>query len=212
MGASSKVISSKGYSVGEVFDDLCASAEYESGHGSYTGNLSSYCRITRCARTFENVPHTQKEIKERRQIIDGIIEDVLPRLDKRDFAYINNGVVEYHIITTKIVSEKDSGTPKFELGFAIHSNYSVAMKYDIGKDKVLAFCKTKKEAREKLMSYVKDYPHAGVLKEYRRVSGSVGICHIEQKVKVVSKPPKTVPKGAVVKPVYDYTFFGWVPE
>ena len=194
MGACSVSEIRKGESAGRVFDKMCEEYIREYGDDSYNGTFSTcdFCGISlRMTGMFKqsNVKTAEKHIREH-----------MDRMGKRDAYAVDMGIDHYEIVKTKLVSTKRKPS--------VH--YFVA-NYETGK-RVKTF-----EQLDKAKVYATDTATKEGTELY------VGKCFSDQyghdelfttvtDVKIKKSKPKTVPKGAVLKEIHAYYFYGWAAE
>lgn len=194
MGACSVSEMRNGESAARVFEEIRETCIAEHGDNEYNGTFSTcdFCGITlRMPGAFTNA-----NIRAATQYIYKHIDEV----GKRNAYAIDMGISHYEIIKPRIIPVKS----KPELRFFIAS-YG-------GKKENRTF-KTLREAKEYVSGLVRDredYFYIG--KCYINEKGSDALFRAEFDTKIRKKKPARVPKGAVVKEIHAYYFYGMAAE
>ena len=184
----------KGENAVRVFDKMCGECVYEYGDNNFNGTFSTcnfYGVSLRMTGMFKpkNVKTAEKHIREH-----------MNKMMKRDAYAVDMGIDHYEVVKAKLVSTKRKPS--------VH--------YFVGSYETDKWLKTF-EQLDKAKVYVVEMATKGNEELY------IGKCFVDQygndelfntkmDVKIKKSKPKTVPKGAVVREIHVYYFYGWAVE
>lgn len=195
MGACNFVERAKGVSPRDVFECLRRNAEFEYGNDPYNGTIST-CSLSGSPHKVSDRWNKTAEKK------------AMQYIKSRDYGskwyaeVVDAGVVEYEICTLKRVQ-----TPKADAQFQTRYGVYVGGKHERDFPTAAA---ANAYVRDNLYRYAGDAYAVEVKKHSVRVKGNHDtVTRYEQSIRVTKTRPKRVPKGAVVREVHMWYFYGW---
>lgn len=198
MGAQNFSIVGYGTSPREVFDGLVQDAEYEYGHDSYNGTIST-CSLGRMKKVADK--YTKSVDDKAHKIIED--EDYGEKWEAR---VLDLGVVRYELYSAKKVTHKAKRVAEYRQRF-------VVLNIDpFGKDKVVSHFATKKEADDEALRLIAKYPKNDYAVAKRSININNGddiVTDFKTEKKIRASKPKSVPKGSILREVHKYVFYGW---
>lgn len=208
MGARNVIYSSKAFDVDSAFQKVMNDVYYEYGHDRYNG----YGGCADCGgriMKFDGkvLDSNRKKAKKRINEYFKNDEGFKDRLN-----YIDLGVLEYQIITTKKVPAKKGKAPKFKRMYVVKSGVYFDNDGKVTVDDKLFSSEDKKIAEEKMLTFAADYPEVHCTIEYVLAEGCNEVSSVDVKTSKRASKPAKVPSGAIVKELHEYLFFGWVSE
>ena len=200
MGAVAFSKTIEAYSAEEAFQMLCEDARYEYGNDRYNGTIST-CDMGR-VKTIADKYSKNVEKKAFKMIKDAGYGY------KRVADCIDMGVVEYHTISDKKLSEKSKVKAEYR------QKYVIILEDDYGRDKEVSYWDTKTEADKEAMKLALKNNIEYIIKKMpvKINRGSNVVTTIRLVKKVTKTKPKKAVDGTVVKELRKYMFYGFAAE
>jgi hypothetical protein len=199
MGASAFIHTRVDYSAGEAFNKLVAEAEYEDGHDSYNGTIST-CGMGRVTK-FSDVCTPAVEKKAYKYIKDH------DNGSKWVASVLDLGVVGYEQILVKKVSPTHKNPAKYQQRFVVYR-----MEDEYNREKYVKDFGTKSEADTFAMKKTMENPDTEYVVRKKPIivnSGSDTVTLFKIEKKTLKTRPKSVKTGAILKEKHKYVFYGW---
>lgn len=198
MGAQNFSIVGYGTSAREVFEGLVQDAEYEYGHDSYNGTIST-CSLGRMKKVADKYTKS----------VDGKAHKIIEDEDygvKWEARVLDLGVVRYELYSAKKVAHKAKKVAEYRQRFVILNLDSC------GREKMVSHFATKKEADDEALRLIAQYPKNDYVVAKRSINVNRGddvVTEFKTETKVRASKPKTIPKGSILREVHKYIFYGW---
>lgn len=199
MGASAFIHTMVDYSASEAFHKLVAEAEYEDGHDSYNGTIST-CSMGHVTR-FSDVCTPAVEKKAYKYIKDH------DNGSKWVASVLDLGVVGYEQILVKKATPTHKTPARYQQRFVV---YQLGDEYN--KEKYVKDFGSKTDADTFAMKKAMENQDNEYVVRKRPIivnggSDTVTIFNIEKKM--LKTRPKSVKAGTVIKEKHKYVFYGW---
>ena len=184
----------KGENAVRVFDKMCGEYTCEYGDDNYNGTFSTcnfYGVSLQMTGMFKqgNVKIAKKHINER-----------MEKIDKRDAYAVDMGIDHYEIVKAKLVSTKRKVSARYFVG-----------NYETGK-RLKTFEQLDKAKAYAIEMATKENEGLYIGKCFGDQYGDDELFNTKMDVKIKKSKPKTVPKGAVVREIHVYYFYGLAAE
>lgn len=178
------------------FSYLVAEANEEYGTANYNGSINT-CSMGRCALKFDKYTKTNEK-------------KAMDYIEKEDYGirykatYVDLGVMEYKVVTSKITNVKDFKAPKYKMKYVVRAYFN---------DKRVGSADTKTKASDIARRYsLENSTSCYISKEYevvgRKESNVLATSDVDIKVYKTKPKLKDIP-GRKIVPIHKYLFYGW---
>ena len=198
MGANAFVKTVEDYSAQAAYEKLVAQAEYDDGHDSYNGTIST-CSLGRVTK-YSDVctPAVEKKAYKYIQGLDYGSKWVASVLDL--------GVVGYDLLAVKKESPKNGSPARYQ------QKYVVYKRSGFDDEKYAEAFDKKPDADTYATKKTLENPDVRYCVKKQPVIVNKGtdlVSDFRLEKKRLKSRPKSVKKGAVLKEVHKYVFYGW---
>lgn len=207
MGATNFTYKYEGTDPRSAFDALVSELVYEYGNDSYNGTASTCSYSGRCLSTrdlcrkagiSENAP-AKERVKAAYDYADKALDDA----SKWYADAVDCGITKWVVSKTKITKAvpRDAVAPKYATRWVVTDFNGTPISRSAVKETFSA-------AKAYAMDHVDERP-ARIERRKVLVSGSEPTYSITYEDKTYDRKPARVPKGATLKAIHTYVFYGW---